>query len=136
MFGLLHQSAVAKLSRQRLRRYGGHNVILEIQATMPSPPATLKPYMNGVYIAYGIVSWCYCEDHFLPFREPRDALLPNCSSNFAVAMCSHTIAMTNLLQALQHDCFKPELQLTNSTGCSFRVWRRMFLFLNHVLPHA
>lgn len=39
--------------------YGGHNVILEIQATMPSPPATLKPYMNGVYIAYGIVSWCY-----------------------------------------------------------------------------
>eukprot|EP00208_Stichococcus_sp_RCC1054_P002184 CAMPEP_0206149468 /NCGR_PEP_ID=MMETSP1473-20131121/37794_1 /ASSEMBLY_ACC=CAM_ASM_001109 /TAXON_ID=1461547 /ORGANISM="Stichococcus sp, Strain RCC1054" /LENGTH=520 /DNA_ID=CAMNT_0053546931 /DNA_START=237 /DNA_END=1799 /DNA_ORIENTATION=- len=39
--------------------YGGHNVILEIQATMPSPPATLKPYMNGVYIAYAIVSWCY-----------------------------------------------------------------------------
>ena len=28
---------------------------------MPSPPATLKPYMNGVYIAYAIVSWCYCE---------------------------------------------------------------------------
>lgn len=39
--------------------YGGHNVILEIQATMPSPPATLQPYMRGVYVAYAIVSWCY-----------------------------------------------------------------------------
>lgn len=27
--------------------YGGHNVILEIQATLPSPPPTLKPYMRG-----------------------------------------------------------------------------------------
>lgn len=39
--------------------YGGHNVVLEIQATMPSPPATAKPYMRGVYIAYAVVSWCY-----------------------------------------------------------------------------
>lgn len=37
--------------------YGGHNVILEIQATLPSPPPTLGPYMRGVYIAYAIVSW-------------------------------------------------------------------------------
>ncbi len=29
------------------------------QATMPSPPSTLKPYMRGVYLAYAIVSWCY-----------------------------------------------------------------------------
>jgi hypothetical protein len=28
--------------------YGGHNVILEIQATLPSPPPTLEPYMRGV----------------------------------------------------------------------------------------
>jgi amino acid permease len=39
--------------------YGGHNVVLEIQACMPSPPATFKPMMNGVYIAYVIVAWCY-----------------------------------------------------------------------------
>jgi amino acid permease len=39
--------------------YGGHNVILEIQATLPSPPPTLKPYMRGVWVAYAIVSWCY-----------------------------------------------------------------------------
>jgi hypothetical protein len=42
-------------------RYGGHNVILEIQAQMPStsPKDTFKPYMRGVYLAYAIVSWCY-----------------------------------------------------------------------------
>jgi len=28
---------------------GGHNVILEIQATLPSPPPTLKPYMRGKF---------------------------------------------------------------------------------------
>lgn len=39
--------------------FGGHNVVLEIQATLPSPPNTLKRYMRGVYLAYGIVSWCY-----------------------------------------------------------------------------
>lgn len=26
---------------------------------MPSPPATFKPYMRGVYIAYGVVTWSY-----------------------------------------------------------------------------
>ena len=42
-----------------LRRYGGHNVVLEIQACMPSPPKTFRPYMRGVYIAYIVVSWAY-----------------------------------------------------------------------------
>jgi len=32
---------------------------LEIQACMPSPPATFRPYMRGVYIAYAVVSWAY-----------------------------------------------------------------------------
>ena len=26
---------------------------------MPSPPVTAKPYMKGVYVAYGVTSWCY-----------------------------------------------------------------------------
>ena len=34
-------------------------MILEIQACMPSPPATFRPYMRRVYIAYGVVSWAY-----------------------------------------------------------------------------
>jgi hypothetical protein len=41
-------------------RYGGHNVVLEIQATLPSPPYTLVPYMRGVYICYFVISICYC----------------------------------------------------------------------------
>ncbi|KAK9809609.1 hypothetical protein WJX73_007377 [Symbiochloris irregularis] len=46
--------------------YGGHNVVLEIQSTMPSdggasgnPNPTLKPMMLGVYVAYTIVFYCY-----------------------------------------------------------------------------
>jgi hypothetical protein len=26
---------------------------------MPSPPATYRPYMRGVYIAYAVLTWCY-----------------------------------------------------------------------------
>ena len=29
------------------------------QATLPSPPDTLRPMMRGVYIAYVVVGWCY-----------------------------------------------------------------------------
>eukprot|EP00891_Asterochloris_glomerata_P003664 jgi/Astpho2/3664/Aster-07865 len=45
--------------------YGGHNVVMEIQATMPSKPSparpnpTKKPMMLGVYIAYALVAYCY-----------------------------------------------------------------------------
>ncbi|KAK9826733.1 hypothetical protein WJX81_002553 [Elliptochloris bilobata] len=39
--------------------YGGHNVVLEIQATLPHPPSTVKPMMKGVYVAYVVVLWCY-----------------------------------------------------------------------------
>lgn len=41
--------------------YGGHNVILEIQATLPSKPNqnTSVPMMRGVWVAYAVVSWCY-----------------------------------------------------------------------------
>jgi amino acid permease len=41
--------------------YGGHNVILEIQATIPSKPnkPTHVPMMQGVWLAYAVVSWCY-----------------------------------------------------------------------------
>ena len=39
--------------------YGGHNVVLEIQATLPHPPSTVKPMMKGVYVAYMVVLWCY-----------------------------------------------------------------------------
>ena len=39
--------------------YGGHNVVLEIQATLPHPPSTVRPMMKGVLFAYVIVLWCY-----------------------------------------------------------------------------
>ncbi|CAK0779930.1 hypothetical protein CVIRNUC_004892 [Coccomyxa viridis] len=39
--------------------YGGHNVVLEIQATLPSPPSTKRPMMKGVLVAYSVVAWCY-----------------------------------------------------------------------------
>ncbi|XP_041999636.1 lysine histidine transporter 1-like [Salvia splendens] len=41
--------------------YGGHNVIMEIQATMPSTPhrPSKKPMWKGAVVAYVIVALCY-----------------------------------------------------------------------------
>ncbi|KAH6781778.1 lysine histidine transporter 1, partial [Perilla frutescens var. frutescens] len=41
--------------------YGGHNVVMEIQATMPSTPQlpSKKPMWKGVIVAYIIVAICY-----------------------------------------------------------------------------
>lgn len=41
--------------------YAGHNVVLEIQATIPSTPEkpSKKPMWRGVLIAYIIVALCY-----------------------------------------------------------------------------
>jgi len=66
------------------RRYGGHNVVLEIQACMPSPPKTFRPYMRGVYIAYIVVSWAYFGVAFT--GEPRSRRCP-VSSYVLVCVC-------------------------------------------------
>ncbi|XP_039120909.1 lysine histidine transporter 2-like isoform X1 [Dioscorea cayenensis subsp. rotundata] len=41
--------------------YAGHNVVLEIQATIPSTPEkpSKKPMMKGVIVAYIVVAMCY-----------------------------------------------------------------------------
>ncbi|KAL1531577.1 Lysine histidine transporter 1 [Salvia divinorum] len=41
--------------------YGGHNVVMEIQATMPSTPQnpSRRPMWKGVVVAYVIVALCY-----------------------------------------------------------------------------
>ncbi|CAH9054613.1 unnamed protein product [Cuscuta epithymum] len=41
--------------------YAGHNVVLEIQATIPTSPEapSKKPMMKGVWIAYAVVMLCY-----------------------------------------------------------------------------
>lgn len=41
--------------------YAGHNVVLEIQATIPSSPEkpSKKPMWKGVLIAYVVVAICY-----------------------------------------------------------------------------
>ena len=41
--------------------YAGHNVVLEIQATIPSTPEkpSKKPMWKGVVVAYIIVALCY-----------------------------------------------------------------------------
>ena len=52
MFNALGQVAFA---------YAGHNVVLEIQATIPSTPEKPSkiPMWRGVVVAYGIVAICY-----------------------------------------------------------------------------
>lgn len=42
--------------------YGGHNMALEIQSTIPRKPPTYSsvPQMNlGIYVAYAVTIYCY-----------------------------------------------------------------------------
>jgi Transmembrane amino acid transporter protein len=44
---------------QMLFAYGGHNIALEIQATLPSPPSTVGRMMRGVWAAFILTPICY-----------------------------------------------------------------------------
>ncbi|PHU23656.1 Lysine histidine transporter-like 2 [Capsicum chinense] len=50
--------------------FAGHNVVLEIQATMPSTPGkpSKKPMWRGVIIAYIVVALCYLPVAFVGYR--------------------------------------------------------------------
>lgn len=41
--------------------YGGHNIVMEIQATMPSTPErpSKRPMLKGVIVAYVVIALCY-----------------------------------------------------------------------------
>ena len=95
-------------------------MILEIQATMPSPPATLKPYMNGVYIAYGIVSWCYCEG--TPSFFAYGTMLPACPALFVSlpAPCLPGQAQAQLCAVCLLQSVLPLLD-TGPTGSTLRT---------------
>jgi amino acid permease len=49
--------------------YAGHNVVLEIQATIPSSPdkPSKKPMMRGVIVAYIVVAICYLPVAFVGY---------------------------------------------------------------------
>ncbi|CAN4115525.1 unnamed protein product [Withania somnifera] len=49
--------------------YAGHNVVLEIQATIPSTPEKLSkgPMWKGVWVAYIIVAICYLPVAFIGY---------------------------------------------------------------------
>ncbi|KAF8378144.1 hypothetical protein HHK36_029481 [Tetracentron sinense] len=51
--------------------YAGHNVVLEIQATIPSTPGkpSKKPMWKGVMVAYFVVGICYFPVAFLGYRS-------------------------------------------------------------------
>ncbi|OVA20464.1 Amino acid transporter [Macleaya cordata] len=50
--------------------YAGHNVVLEIQATIPSTPdkPSKKPMWKGVVVAYLVVAICYFPVAFIGYR--------------------------------------------------------------------
>ena len=49
--------------------YAGHNVVLEIQATIPSTPEkpSKKPMWKGVIVAYIVVALCYFPVAFIGY---------------------------------------------------------------------
>lgn len=50
--------------------YAGHNVVLEIQATIPSTPEkpSKKPMWKGVIVAYIVVALCYFPVSMVGYR--------------------------------------------------------------------
>uniref|UniRef100_A0ACD6AAG1 Uncharacterized protein n=1 Tax=Avena sativa TaxID=4498 RepID=A0ACD6AAG1_AVESA len=59
--------------------YAGHNVVLEIQATIPSSPdkPSKKPMMRGVYVAYLVVALCYLPVAFVGYYAFGNAVDDN-----------------------------------------------------------
>ncbi|GJN40030.1 hypothetical protein PR202_gb29192 [Eleusine coracana subsp. coracana] len=59
--------------------YAGHNVVLEIQATIPSTPdqPSKKPMWKGVVVAYALVALCYLAVAFTGYYAFGNAVAPN-----------------------------------------------------------
>ncbi|XP_062221303.1 lysine histidine transporter 2-like [Phragmites australis] len=59
--------------------YAGHNVVLEIQATIPSTPEqpSKKPMWRGVVVAYGLVALCYFTVAFTGYYAFGNSVNPN-----------------------------------------------------------
>ncbi|CAH9116295.1 unnamed protein product [Cuscuta europaea] len=59
--------------------YAGHNVVLEIQAGIPSSPETpsKKPMMKGVWVAYAVVLLCYFPVAFIGYWAFGNAVEDN-----------------------------------------------------------
>nr|CAB3459768.1 unnamed protein product [Digitaria exilis] len=59
--------------------YAAHNVVLEIQATIPSSPETpsKKPMWRGVVVAYAIVALCYFSVAFAGYYAFGSSVEPN-----------------------------------------------------------
>lgn len=59
--------------------YAGHNVVLEIQATIPSTPEkpSTKPMHKGVFVAYLLVGFCYFPVAFIGYYIFGNALDDN-----------------------------------------------------------
>ena len=54
-----HTFGVFNAITTMLFAYGGHNIALEVQATLPSPPSTVGPMMRGVNAAFILTGVCY-----------------------------------------------------------------------------
>jgi amino acid permease len=56
---MVHTFAVFNAITTMLFAYGGHNIALEIQATLPAPPSTVRRMMRGVNAAFVLTGICY-----------------------------------------------------------------------------
>ncbi|TVT99543.1 hypothetical protein EJB05_55081 [Eragrostis curvula] len=73
VFGVLNGLGAVMFS------YAGHNVVLEIQATIPSTPEepSNKPMWRGVVVAYAIVALCYFSVAFSGYYAFGNSVAPN-----------------------------------------------------------
>ena len=75
--------------------YGGHNIALEIQATLPAPPSTVRRMMRGVNAAFVITGICYFCVSITGFHAFGIAVPDNVLAGFG-AEYKWPVAMANI----------------------------------------
>lgn len=113
--------------------YAGHNVVLEIQATIPSTPSNPSkgPMWKGVVVAYVVVALCYFPVALVGYGVFGNAVSENILISlktpvWAIAFANlfvvmHVIGSYQVSPVTTLDRFM-ELLLINQTGATYRVF--------------
>jgi amino acid permease len=87
--------------------YAGHNVVLEIQATIPSTPEnpSKRPMWKGAVVAYIIVAFCYFPVALVGFKtfgnSVEESILESLTKPTALVIVANMFVVIHLLGSYQ-----------------------------------
>lgn len=89
--------------------FAGHNVVLEIQATIPSTPekSSKKPMWKGVVVAYLVVAFCYFPVAFLGYwvygKDVEDNILISLEKPRWLIVAANAFVVVHVIGSYQVD---------------------------------